>query len=252
MAKAFTLFYCMHDGPDFAKPPYLLRKTWAPPALERIAVAGGRFALQSEKKVAEETCFTGIKAAGPAGANAIEVRVKASHPAGFKEISLDFIALVVPDGAGSGLPWSKFRPPESWRKRPAVAFDYYLSKHSVRGASFGYYHVRRAVANGKWTRLVLPMPDFVCACGVGKCQPMLKRQLALRSENIVAVAFLASYRQRSGVTRVLVDELSFVKVPGEAGELRSFRQAADVGRLKLVKYTGPGRESVQQLPAGGP
>ena len=76
---------------------------------------------------------------------------------------------------------------------------------------------------------------------------MLRRQLPPAGGDIVAVAFLASYRHRSDVTTVLIDELSLVRIDGDAVDLRSFRQVPDVDKVTLIQYAGPGRESVQQV-----
>ena len=252
MQRTFTWFSSPHGAPSFDGPPALARRTWKPPQMRRIQAGGGEGgAWQVELQGFEEVCFAGIHVRGTAGANAMALRLKVDHPEeSFRQVALDFLAMVAGRGDASAFPWEALRPPAAWRKAPEVAFTYYLMQNKLTGVSFGWYHLRRAVARGTWTTLVLPLTDFVCAYGQGGCEALFRRQQPLRGESVIALLFVPPYRQRSGVTRVLIDELSFVKVPGETASLRSFWQVPDVSRVRLIEANDGVYGGVRQVPAG--
>jgi hypothetical protein len=220
--RAFTFF---HEPIDLTKPPYLVREGWKPPLLNLVAEGkSGKFSLRAEHRGIEEACFTGIHALGLKEANAIACTLRVEHQSELKEVALDFLVYAAPAKGRDRFPWGDFQPPESWRKSP-LAFDYYLSHPQTRGPNYAFYHVRRTVKNREWTTLVMPCADFVCAYGQAECAPMFDKQLPLACDTIFALAFLSPYGQRNSPTVVLVDDLSFVSVPGEAGAQQSFWQA---------------------------
>jgi hypothetical protein len=180
--------------------------------------------LQIDHKGTEEVAFTGVKV-GPVardGANAVAVTVRADHPGPFDEVVIDFIVYVTSDG--TPFDWKRFAPPPTWKQQdPAATFDYYLSQQAMADVPYGFYHARRAVPNRQWARLILPLADFTCAYGQADCARLFRDQKPLVAEQITALGLLTPYRHRSQATRLLVDDISFVTVPGRDEDLRSFK-----------------------------
>lgn len=220
MKKVFTNFI-QGDTRQPTGEPKLFRETWGPAKLSRIT-EDGRQALEIRYRFTEEVCFSGIHAHAPENANAVRIVLKAEHKK-VESISLDFIAYVAPEAK---FPWEKLAPPENWQGQPEIAFNYYLCKDNVNGLALGYYHSRRAIPNNKWTTLVIPFADFVCAYGREGSEANFKKQLPLLAKEIAGVALLSSFRQHAAETRIVIDEISFVSVPDEKESLRSFWQPA--------------------------
>lgn len=219
--QAFTF---LHEPADFTAGPKLPRASWAPPLLSRADGQAGGHALQIDHKGTEEVAFTGIKVGAVArdGANALAVTVRADHSGKFDEVTIDFIVYVTPDG--KPFDYRRFAPPPAWKQQdPAATFDYYLSQQAMADESYGFYHARRSVPNGQWTRLVIPLADFTCAYGQVACAPLLRDQKPLAAQQITALALTPPYRHRSHATRLLIDDVGFVAVPGKDEDLRSFK-----------------------------
>ncbi|MGE3803252.1 MAG: hypothetical protein AB7K24_01120 [Gemmataceae bacterium] len=223
LSRTFTFF---QEPIDLDKPPHLVREGWLPPTLARAAQGQtGKFSWQIEQKGTEEVAFAGIMATGPPRANAFALSVKGTHPQAGHNVVLDFLVYVAPPAQRDKFPWKDFAPPARWQKDPR-AFTYYLDQERTRGPSYGFYHLRRTIPNGTWTTLVLPFPDFICAYGQGDCAAMFGRQLPLAGESIMALGLVSPYGQRAAATTILIDAISFVKIPGTPDELRSFWQPA--------------------------
>ncbi len=229
LADAFTFF---QDPIDLTGEPKVARPTWPPPTVQRVAEGkDGGFSLEMSQKGTEEVAFAGLKVEGVEGANAIAMTIRAEHPEAMKELAVDLVAYVTP--TGEPIDWQRFAPPLAWQKQEKIAYTYYLSQQAMRGTSYGFYHARRAIPNGQWQRVVIPLADFQCAYGQGDAEAMFRRQLPLESSKIIALGFIPPYRQRSGVTRLLIDDVAFVNVPADGQSLRSFWQHADVSKVIL-------------------
>jgi len=224
LAKAFTF---THADTDLSGPPVLARPTWAPPILARVQEAvSGHYSLEARQIGHEEVAFTGIKALGPKGANAIALKMKVDHPSSLVVQCLDFVVYAAPESERTAFPWNRLEPPVSWKNSPDLAFNYYLSQKNTAGLSYGFYHARRHFQNGEWQTVVIPLADFMCAYGQEHCEYWFKNQIPLSSERITALGFLPPFRQRYGETRILIDEVTFVSVAEEDAPLRSFWQAS--------------------------
>ena len=228
MEQAFTVMTNVTDQPKFEGEPQLVRKTWPPPRIARVAEGKqGGHSLEVVMTGTEEVCFAGMKLKGVAGANAIALTMKAEYglPAE-AEVVLDFVVYAAAPGQREAFPWEALRPPVSWRDKPETAFTYYLTprNEAMRGVSFGMYHARRVVRNGEWSTIVLPLADFMCLYGQGDVEQAFQQQQVLSGDQVFALTFLSYYGQRSAPTRMLVDDVQFVKVPGDAKDMRSFYQ----------------------------
>lgn len=222
LKQAFTFF---QEPIDLAKPPHTVRPDWRPPKLTHVPSSSeSSGVLRIEQQGTEEVCFAGIMAQGSRESNAVAVRLKCEHASIGPEIALDFLVYVAPNEERREFPWADFAPPPAWRERPDLAFDYYLNQDRMRDVNYGFYHTRRAVPNGRWTTLVLPFADFICAYGEQDCKPMFQQQLPLTGEDIIALGLVTPYRQRRHSTIIEIDGVSFVHVPGEPESLRSFWQ----------------------------
>jgi hypothetical protein len=234
MDRAFTFF---QEPIDFSRPPYLVRPDWRPPQLARvkaerdepapgIPAAGGRYALRFEQRGTEETCFAGVKTKGETttGAGALAIDVLARHGGGSSEVVVDFVVYAAPAGMVKTFPWSTFKPPASWQGSPE-AFTYYLGENQGPEVSYAFYHVRRTLPNGRWTKLVLPLADFICAYGRNDAAAMFREQRPLTEGTMMAVGWTAPYGARRHPTVLLIDRIDLVRVPAEAQQHRSFPQA---------------------------
>ncbi|WP_425613882.1 hypothetical protein NA78x_003726 [Anatilimnocola sp. NA78] len=221
LQQAFTYF---QEPIDFAKPAHVVRPDWLPPQLALVTEGQtGKQSLQAQQRGTEETCFTGIHSIGKREANAIQLTLKVNHKSSLPEVALDWMVYATSPASTVRFPWQKFQPPASWRDSP-LAFTYYLGLPQTKGESYAFYHARRAVLNGKWTSLVLPCADFVCAFGQGDCESLFEQQTPLQCGTIQAIGFVAPYRQRQAPTTVTIDELSWVQVHGTAANLHSYWQ----------------------------
>jgi hypothetical protein len=225
--RAFTFF---QEPIDFARWPYLVRPDWRPPQLARVSATrdgapGATHSLRFEQRGTEETCFAGVKTKGETttGANALAIEVRAEHAGGASEVVVDFVVYAAPPGRAKTFPWSEFEPPASWKGSPE-AFTYYLGENQGPKASYAFYHVRRGLPNGRWTKLVLPMTDFICAYGRNEAAAMFREQRHLTEDTLMAVGWTAPYGARRHPTVLLINRIDLVRIPGEVAELRSFLQ----------------------------
>lgn len=231
MEHVFTVMSNTAEQPRFDQPPHLVRKTWPPPRLARVAEGKtGRHSLEMTMTGTEEVCFAGIKlaGAGAAEANAIALTIKAQHPGKNRPgVVLDFLAWATPGEARGAFPWNELRPPETWRRNPELAFTYYLclKNPAAAKASFGFYHLRRLVPNDQWVTLVLPLADFICSYGQGALAPVFQKQAALQGDQLLALTFLSYFGQNAHPLRLLIDDVALVRVPGTPETLRSFHQS---------------------------
>jgi len=229
MANVFTVMTNTTEQPKFDQAPHLVRGAWPPPRISRVAEGrGGRYSLQMVMTGAEEVCFAGLKVAGAGEANAIALAIKAQYPGrGKPDIVLDFLAWAAPPERQAAFPWDDLRPPVSWRNSPEIAFTYYLSPKNAAVAreSFSFYHTRRLVPNDQWVTLVLPLADFICSYGQGAMEPAFQKQTPLAADQVFALTFLSYFGQIAHPLRVLIDDVTFVKVPGTPQSLRSFYQS---------------------------
>ena len=229
MAKAFTVMTNTTEQPKFDQAPHLVRKTWPPPRIARVAEGhGGRYSLEMVMTGTEEVCFAGLKVAGAGEANAIALTIKAQYAGrGKPDVVLDFLAWAARPDQHRDFPWEDLRPPPSWRNSPEIAYTYYLSPKNAAAAraSFAFYHTRRTVPNDRWVTLVLPLADFICSYGQGVMEPAFQRQNPLAGDQVLALTFLSYFGQLAHPLRVLIDDVTFVKVPGTPQTLRSFHQS---------------------------
>ncbi len=233
MERVFT---AIHAVADFSGPPALPRPSWKPPKLSYLAaLEDRRGVLRIEHQGAEETVFTGIRVEPAADANAIEIDLRATHPAqSLEELSIDFIAYSAPREGDARFDWARFAPPAAWRDRPDLSFDYYLGEPAMRNVTHAAHHARRAVPNGRWVRLIIPLADFVCIYGAGDMAEALKRQQPIDAQRLIAIGLLPSWRQHSHATTFEIDRIRWVSVPGNPASLRSFPQVNNIEQVQLV------------------
>ncbi len=222
LAQAFTFF---QEPIDLTREPHLVRDYWTPHLLRRVEQGRtGKFSLEAEQRSSEEVSFVGLKALGSEEANALLLEVKVENAKAGGEVVLDFVVYVAPTQDRARFPWQDFAPPSNWKKQAGVSFDYYLGQSNMSQVDYGFYHVRRAVPTGKWTSLVLPFADFICAYGQHQCEVMFQQQQPLKGENVIAVGWLPPWRHSRTITHVFVDRAAFVRVPGATSELQSYWQ----------------------------
>lgn len=204
-------------------------------------MTGGK-SLECRGRTAEEVHCTGIHTSGAADANAIAVTVNVEAAeqrnslAGAGPIApLDFLVFVAP--GGKAFPWQVLAPSAELRAKDGAGFDYNFTHRAIVSRTdldFAIYQTRRYLKPGEWSKLVLPAADFTCIYGQGTMRDRFLQHDALRSGEVIAVAWLNPWcrqgrRDAPVVTRL--DELSFVKVPGTAKEHQSFWQVPDVKLL---------------------
>ncbi len=245
LAQVFT---ATHEPADLSGPPKLTRPTWKPPILGYKADAPGTHhgILTVEHQGSEEVVFTGIKVTPASEANAVAIDMRVTNPLSLEQISVDWLLYAAPPATPLNL--DRLRPPEAWRADRVNAFDYYLTLPSLRTESFAFYHARRAFPNGKWTQVIIPLPDFVCVYAAGTMTPAIARQQAIDPAQVCLLGWLPSFRQHRQPTTFEIDKIQWVHVPGAAASLRSFPQI-DPQNVKLIP-TGPqpGSELKQMVP----
>jgi len=226
LERTFTFF---QEPIDFHREPYLVRPDWRPPQLQRASdgrgdgIKGGKYSLRFEQQGTEETCFAGIRVDGTAAANAVALVVRADHAGGASEVVVDFLAYAAPAKKSASFPWASFEPPGSWQGSP-MAFTYYLSEDRTHETDYAFYHTRRTLPNGRWTTLVLPLADFICAYGRGEAAALFREQRPLAGDALLALGWTAPFGARRNKTVLLIDGISLVRVPGDAEQHRSFPQ----------------------------
>lgn len=205
---------------------------------------------------AEEVHCAGIRTAGATEANALRLAVRHDAPdynnrlvgVGRAE-ALDVLVIVAPSKRPAV--WQAFAASDELRKLPGPGFDFQLSYRILRerqDLDFAVYQTRRYVKPREWTTLVLPAADFVCIYGSGSYRDRFVRNQPLTCGDVTAVAWLnpwcRSGRGNSEVTLEL-DDLAFVRVPGNPTRLRSFWQLDAGATVEWRELAAPpGRERV--------
>ena len=229
------------------------------PRYSRVEGRNGTGALQAECVWAEEGQIVTLKTRGNDGANALAFAIKPNLPAtasgayafeyGSKRANaVDVIVFVAP--AGAEFPWQDFEATaelkrtlrDSGYQGPGTRYDYLLAMdRTVKGVrvsdirqagSFGFYTARRYVPAGEWSTVIIPFEDFVAVYGQGACKDMQAHQRALAPENIAAIGYLMPFG--SGHGTIALDDIAYVRVPGDPRDLRSFWQVPDVSAVRLT------------------
>jgi hypothetical protein len=203
--------------------------------------------------------YVGIRAdaALDGTANALAMTIRGEYPQDNALLPLDVLVYIVPEG--QSFPWERYAPPAEWKGDPDFGFDAYLGHKATPGISYAFYHCRRGIPNNQWDRTVLPLADFVCAYGQGEFADLYARQLPMpKNARLAAVAMvMPHYPMGAAVTRILVDDVSLVRVPGTDAELRSWWQYPDFERIRLEPVEAPigyrdGVRAVEEGPATWP
>ncbi|HBC89393.1 MAG TPA: hypothetical protein DCZ94_20830 [Lentisphaeria bacterium] len=254
--------------------PFIQQEDTHYPAPRYSLVAGmdGRKALQAECMWAEEGQIVTVKTQGDVKANAFKFTLKPDYPAvskgtiysfeseGKKAHAVDFIVFVSPKG--TDFPWHDIEATdelkqafkESGYKGPGAKYDYLLTTDKVKcinvpdirqAGSFGFYFARRHMAAGDWSTAIVPFADFVCVYGQGACKEMQLKQFPLSPENISAIGILAPYGTGHGM--IVIDDISYVSVPGTPEELRSYWQVPDPAKVKMIKLPRFNRYGVSTM-----
>ncbi len=226
------VFAATHEPADFNAPLKPTRPTWKPPLFSHTPknADGKEGFLTIEHQGAEEIAFTGIKLTPAPAANAIAIDIRASNRLPLVELSVDWVLYASPPA--SPLNFDHFRPPESWRSDKANAFDYYLTRPASIDQSYAFYHTRRALLNGQWTTVILPLADFVCVFGSGpnsgtspgptSMASSLSQQLPIDPATPIALGLLPSFRQHRQPTTFEIKRIQWVHLPTLSA--RSFPQ----------------------------
>jgi hypothetical protein len=172
------------------------------PAVLKLAREAGD-PLEASQRGLEEMSFIGIPISCPEGTDAFRVTMKVAHESRFKELAVDFLALVAKGGV---LPWT--RP----QADVTGGFDFCLSPARTKDMSWGFYHARRIVPNGEPVELVIPFGDFVCAYGSGELRERQQSQQPLRADEIVALAVVSPFRQAAADTFFTIRSLEAVRL----------------------------------------
>lgn len=244
LAKAFTVLMADNQDKEFTlswtRDP---APRYPPPVLSIVNdEQTGRRALSITATFAEEILWAGIKARPRAEANAICLTVRAARTSGEHGLHgygprepIDVAVWVAPPD--EPFPWEAFGPAEELRAGPGPGYDYNMTYRTIRNtklASFALYQARRFLKPGEWETVSIPFADFTCFYGHGKYADRLRGHMALTGDDIIAVAFLAPWpRTGRGETTILIDELSYVRAPGEDSTLRSFWQVPDIDGVYL-------------------
>ena len=211
----------------------------------------GKRSLSASAHFAEEHSFALIKAPGERAANALKVVIRAKGRNGdllpgarnHWGMAVDFLALVAPED--KPLPWAALAASEELRRGPGPGYAYEISLKRTQGVSYGYYHARRLLREGEWTTLIIPFADFACGFGQGDLAETFRRQLPLQSAQLAAVMFTGPIRFDM---EIMIDEISYVQVPGTPESLRSYWQVPDVTATMLEKHAWLRPAGVQSLP----
>ena len=202
----------------------------------------GKKSLACTGHVAEEVHCTGVRTAGDAEANAFAATIKL-HAADDRStlfgvgpaLPIDFLVFIAPKE--KPFPWDRFGPSAELRAAKGPGFDYNLTHRLLMTATdvdFAIYQARRYATPDRWTKLVMPAADFTCIYGHGSYRRKLLDHEPLTCDDVVAMAWLNPWcraGRRLPADTTMIDELSFVHVPGTAEELRSYWQVPDVKSL---------------------
>jgi len=211
----------------------------------------GKRSLAASAHFAEEHSFALIKAPGEPAANALKVilRVKGRNrdlrpnSPNYWGMAIDFLALVSPEN--TPLSWRALAASDELRRGPGPGFDYEFSLKRAQGISYGYYHARRLLQEGEWTTLIIPFADFACGFGQGELADAFRRQLPLQPAQLAGFMFTGPIRFDM---EILIDEISYVHVPGPPESLRSYWQVPDVSATRLEKHPWLRGPTVQSVP----
>ncbi len=226
LSKAFTF---THFPDDFRRSHTGEFLNWPPALLTSVPDAGARegFCLEARLTGKEERSFVGLHLPGQAGANGAALRLKMEHSKAFAQHSLDIVAYVVPAPERENFPWNTLGTPPDGAIQEG--FDYCLSQVATVGLNYAFYHTRRIVPDGEWTTLLLPWSDFAAAYGSGSLKANHLEQLPMAGEDLLFFGLVPSFRQRTGQTRLFVDEIQLVQTAGLDAELRSYAQPSGPG-----------------------
>lgn len=211
----------------------------------------GRHALQCRGRTAEEVHCTAIHTCGVADANAVAIKLRVDAPeqrntlvGGGEIVPLDFLVFVAPEG--KAFDWQRLAPSPELRAHGGRGFDYNLTHRTIAARTdldFAIYQTRRYLKPGEWSSEVLPTADFTCIYGQGSMHDRFLHHAALKSEEVIAVAWLNPWCRlghRDAIVTTTIDEMSFVRVPGSAESHRSFWQVPDVNQLRHRDEESPG------------
>lgn len=153
----------------------------------------------------EEMSFIGVPLTASPQANGFRITGRITHESHIPNVVVDFLALVTPDGI---FPWKV-------EKANDKEFALCLAPARTIGKSWGFYHTRRLVPNGKTVTLDLPFSDFLCAYGQEDLLVQHRMQQPLSASQIVALAFTSPFGQRSADTVFTIDSLECIRIEGE-------------------------------------
>lgn len=199
LAGAFT-FSTDDKEFDLARTPG--REALRKPAELDLPEGPGRPLLARQRGL-EEMSFIGIPMTFPEGANALRVTLKVSHQSRLDQVVVDFLALVSPDGT---FPWVRAEAGGT------KGFDFCLSPARTAGVSWGFYHARRIVPNGKPVALVIPLGDFLCAYGAGALRQRHQGQQPLSGSEVAAIALVSPFRQAAADTIFSIESIEAVRL----------------------------------------
>ncbi|MCB1063314.1 MAG: hypothetical protein KDN20_10390 [Verrucomicrobiae bacterium] len=210
--------------------------------------------------VAEEVHCTGVKTKGVAGAKAIRITLSKTAAKSANTVigmgpaePIDFLIFVAPPE--KPFPWDSLAPSAELREQPHRGFDYQFSYRTVRDRQdldVAIYQTRRYVKPDEMSTLVIPLADFTCLYGSGAYRQRYLDHQPLTSHDIIAVAWLNPWNRvgdRNLPITTRLDDIAFVKVPGEAADLHSFWQITNPGEVKMIKVgSGPQQTQFMLLP----
>ena len=186
--------------------------------------------------------------------NAIALDLRVTSPLPIEQVSIDWLLYESPVDAP--LDFERCRPPAEWRDKPDRAFDFYLTEKLLKGESYAMHHTRRALPNGQWTRVILPLSDFVCVFGSGTMADKHAKQQHPQRDTATALLFTPSFRQNRQPTTIEIDRIQWVgRDPIEPGRgrlnsvvsVRTFPHV-DPAKVRLVPFGSDGVLR-QMLPA---
>lgn len=215
--------------------------------------------LQAVGPSAEEVHCAGIHTTG-AEANAIRLAVHHDAP-GYRNTLVGagpaeaFDVLVFVANANQPRGWQTWAASPELRRQTGPGFDYQLSYSVIRDrqdADFAIYQTRRYLKPCEWITLVLPAADFVCVYGSGAYRDHFQQNRPLECSDVTAVAWLNPWCRAGRSERaptVGIDDVAFVRVPGEPAKLRSFWQVNSNETIEWRSVPAPrGAERVMLLP----
>ncbi len=200
----------------------------------------GRKALSASAHFAEEHSYGLIRVPREPHANAFRFVMKVTgrspdlrtDPRNYWGTAVDFLVLV---GEESGpFPWDMLAASEELRRHPGPGFDYEISLKRTAGLTFGYYHARRLFYDDRWTTVVIPFADFACGYGQGPLAETFRKQLPLNGSRIVGIMYTGPIRFEM---EIVIDEVSYVHVPGAPEELQSYWQDQDPSTIVLTEHS---------------